>query len=147
ADAEPVKLLGGAVYLTYATNSGAAFNLGSGYTWVFPVFAIAVIGLIGWLAVRLRSLAWGVALGLVAGGAAGNLVDRLFRPPGPFRGEVVDMISVFDPYGRVWPVFNVADSALVIGVLIAIWLELTGRRRDGTRVTGREVTARQDAGE
>jgi signal peptidase II len=147
ADAEPVRLLGGAVYLVHATNSGAAFNLGSSYTWVFPVIAFAVIGWIGWMTRRLRSLPWAVALGLVLGGASGNLVDRLFRPPGPFRGEVIDMVSVFDPYGRVWPVFNVADSALVVGVLLAVWLELTGRRRDGTRVTGREVVAERDSGD
>jgi signal peptidase II len=89
----------------------------------------------------LRSLAWGAALGLVLGGAMGNLVDRLFRPPGPFRGEVVDMISLFDPHGQVWPVFNIADSSLVVGVLLAVWLELTGRRRDGTRVTSARVPA------
>jgi signal peptidase II len=135
ADAEPMRLLGGALYLVHTTNSGAAFNLGSSYTWVFPVIAIAVIGWICWLARRLRSLAWAVALGLVLGGAAGNLVDRLFRAPGPFRGEVVDMISVFDPYGQVFPVFNIADSSLTVGVLLAVLLELTGRRRDGTRVT------------
>jgi signal peptidase II len=147
ADGEPVRLLGGALYLTYATNSGAAFNFGSSYTWVFPVFAIAVIGWIGWMTLKLRSVPWAVSLGLVAGGAMGNLADRLFRAPGPFRGEVVDMISVFDPHGQVWPVFNIADSSLVCGVIIAVWLELTGRRRDGSRVTGRQVTARQDAGE
>jgi signal peptidase II len=141
ADSEPVRLLGGAVYLVHTTNSGAAFNLGSSYTWVFPVVAFAVIGWIGWLARRLRSLPWAVALGLVLGGASGNLVDRLFRAPGPFRGEVVDMISVFDPYGRVWPVFNVADSALVVGVLLAVFLELTGRRRDGTRITSSQVSS------
>jgi signal peptidase II len=137
ADAEPVRLLGGAVYLVHTTNSGAAFNIGSSYTYVFPVIALAVIGWIGWMAVRLRSRAWAVALGLVLGGAAGNLVDRLFRAPGPFRGEVVDMISLFAPDGSVWPVFNIADSALVIGVVLAVLLELTGRRRDGTRVAPR----------
>jgi signal peptidase II len=147
ADAEPVRLLGGALYLVHTTNSGAAFNLGSGYTWVFPVIAFVVIGWIGWMTLRLRSLAWAVALGLVLGGAMGNLVDRLFRSPGPFQGEVVDMISLFDPYGRVWPVFNIADSSLVIGVLLAVWLELTGRRRDGTRVSGRTVPAARDTGE
>jgi signal peptidase II len=57
------------------------------------------------------------------------------------------MISLFDPYGRVWPVFNIADSSLVIGVLLAVWLELTGRRRDGTRVSGRTVPAARDTGE
>jgi signal peptidase II len=148
ADAEPVRLLGGVVYLVHTTNSGAAFNLGSSYTWIFPLVAFAVIVWIGWMTRRLRSLAWAVALGLVLGGATGNLVDRLFRPPGPFRGEVVDMISLFDPYGRVWPVFNVADSALVVGVALTVWLELTGRHRDGTRVVHRRAAARgeRDAG-
>lgn len=136
-DADPVRLLGGAVYLVYATNSGAAFSFGSSYTWVFPLVALAVLGWIGWLMRRLRALPWSVALGLVAGGATGNLVDRLVRPPGPFRGEVVDMISVFAPDGSVFPVFNLADSALVLGVALAVYLELTGRRRDGSRVTSR----------
>jgi signal peptidase II len=136
ADAEPVRLLGGAVYLVHTTNSGAAFGIGESYTFVFPIVAVAVVGWIIWAARRLRSVPWGLALALVLGGAVGNLIDRILRPPAPLRGEVVDMISVFDPYGRVFPVFNAADSALVIGVAFAVWLELTGRRRDGTRVTG-----------
>ncbi len=141
AGEEPVRLLGGAVYLVYATNSGAAFGIGADYTFVFPLVAFAVITWIGWLAWRTRSVPWGVALGLVVGGAAGNLVDRLFRPPGPMRGEVVDMVSILDPYGRVWPVFNVADSALVVGFALAVLLVLTGRLRDGTRAapSGREA--------
>lgn len=133
-DREPVRLLGGAVYLTVTRNSGAAFSLASDYTWVFPIIATAVVGWIGWLALRLRSRPWAVALGLVLGGALGNLVDRLFRAPGPFVGHVVDMISVFNPRGEVFPVFNLADSALVCGVSLAVLLELTGRQRDGTRL-------------
>jgi signal peptidase II len=86
------------------------------------------------MALRLRSVSWAIALGLVLGGALGNLVDRIFRAPGPFVGHVVDMVSLFDDQGRVWPVFNLADSSLVVGVLLAIALEMTGRRRDGTRV-------------
>lgn len=132
AGAEPVRLLGGAVYLIHTTNSGAAFGLGGSYTYLFAMIALAVTGWIGWMARRLRSLPWAVALGLIATGAIGNLLDRLFREPGPFRGRVVDMISVFAPDGSVFPVFNVADSALTIGVVIALWLELSGRHRDGT---------------
>jgi len=133
AGAEPVELLGGAVYLVHTTNSGAAFGLGRSYTYLFAVIALAVIGWIAWMARRLRALPWAVALGLLAAGAAGNLLDRLFREPGPLRGRVVDMISVFAPDGSVFPVFNVADSALTVGVVLALWLELTGRHRDGTR--------------
>lgn len=145
AGAEPVRLLGGAAYLVYTTNTGAAFNLGSSYTWVFSLVAFVVTGWIAVLAVRLRSLGWALALGLVLGGALGNLADRLFREPGPFRGAVVDMVSLFVPDGSIWPVFNVADSALVVGVALAIWLELTGRRRDGSRVVRERPAAAGDS--
>nr|WP_246278545.1 signal peptidase II [Phytohabitans rumicis] len=133
-DGDPVRLLGGAVYLSLTRNSGAAFSLGSDYTFVFPLITSAVIGWIAWMALRLRSVPWGVALGLVLGGALGNVVDRIFRAPGFLVGHVVDMVSLFDPRGQVWPIFNVADSALVCGVLLAVGLEFTGRQRDGTRV-------------
>jgi signal peptidase II len=135
SDRAPVRLLGGAVYLVEVRNSGAAFSLGRDHTFVFPLITIGVVGWIGWMALRLRSVPWAIALGLVLGGALGNLVDRIFRAPGPFVGHVVDMVSLFDDQGRVWPVFNLADSSLVIGVLLAIVLEMTGRRRDGTRVS------------
>jgi signal peptidase II len=81
----------------------------------------------------LRSVPWAIALGLVLGGALGNLADRLFRAPGPFQGHVVDMISLFAPYGRGFAIFNIADSCLTIGVALAVLLELTGRQRDGSR--------------
>ena len=97
------------------------------------------------MALRLRSLPWAVSLGLVLGGALGNLIDRIFRAPGPFVGHVVDMISLFDPYGQVWPVFNLADSSLVCGVLLAVLLELTGRQRDGRRAGARRRPGRDDA--
>jgi signal peptidase II len=126
-----VKLLGGAVYLVHTTNTGAAFSVASGFTVVLTCFAIGVIVVIARMARRLFSSGWAVALGLVLGGATGNLVDRLFRAPGPFRGGVVDFISLFDPFSPPWPVFNVADSSLVVGVCLAVLLELRGRRIDG----------------
>jgi signal peptidase II len=130
---EPVRVLGGLIYLSLLRNGGAAFSLGSGYTWVFPLITVGVIGWIVWMGRRLRSVPWAVALGLVLGGALGNLGDRLFRAPGPFRGHVVDMISLFAPYGRGFAIFNVADSCLTVGVVLAVLLELTGRQRDGGR--------------
>ncbi|MER7456589.1 signal peptidase II [Micromonospora sp. NPDC126480] len=133
-DREPVELLGGLVYLSLTRNSGAAWSIGSDHTWVFPLITIGVVGWILWMALRLRSLPWAVSLGLVLGGALGNLTDRIFRAPGWFVGHVVDMISVFEPYGRVFPVFNIADSSLVCGVILAVLLELTGRQRDGSRL-------------
>ncbi len=131
----PVRLLGGAVYLTLTRNSGAAFSLGTHLTFVFPLVTLLVVGWIGWMTRRLRSVPWAVAFGLVLGGALGNLGDRLFRAPGFLVGHVVDFISVFSPDGHYFAIFNVADSALCCGVALAILLELTGRRRDGTRLT------------
>jgi signal peptidase II len=134
SDGSVVRLLGGAVYLDLTRNSGAAFSLGTDITWVFPLVAIVVVGGIIWFARHLRSWPWALAMGLVLGGALGNLVDRLFRAPGPLQGHVVDFISVFAPAGEKFPIFNTADSALFCGVVLAILLEFRGFRRDGTRV-------------
>jgi signal peptidase II len=131
---EPVKLLGGAVYLSLNRNAGAAFSLFSDFTFIFPVIATVVIIWIGWMARTLRSVPWGIALGLVLGGALGNLIDRIFRAPGTFHGHVVDFFSLFDPHGQVFAIFNVADMALTFGVILAVLLELLGRQRDGTRL-------------
>ncbi|GAA1895915.1 signal peptidase II [Asanoa iriomotensis] len=137
----PVRILGGAIYLSLIRNSGAAFSMASGHTWVFPLITIAVIGWITWMAFKLRSMPWAIALGLVAGGALGNFTDRLFRAPGPFQGHVVDMISLFAPYGEKFAVFNIADSALTCGVVLAIILEFSGRQRDGSRIPLRRQKA------
>ena len=137
-EGEPIKILGGLVYLSLLRNSGAAFSLGSGYTWVFPLVTIAVVTWIAVLSRRLRSAPWALALGLVLGGAFGNLIDRLFRAPGFLHGHVVDMISLFGPYAQYFAVFNVADSCLSAGVVLAVLLELTGRQRDGTRTPGKK---------
>ena len=138
-EGEPVRILGGLIYLSLLRNSGAAFSLGSDYTWIFPLVTIAVVVWIGVLSRRLRSLPWAIALGLVLGGALGNLGDRLFRAPGVLHGHVVDMISVFGPYGEHFAVFNIADSCLSVGVVLAVILELTGRQRDGSRLAGKKA--------
>ena len=130
---EPVELLGGAVYLVLVRNPGAAFSLATGYTWVLSLVAVAVVVVIARIARRLRSTGWAVALGLVLGGALGNLADRVFRAPGPLRGHVVDVVSLFAPDGSVWPVFNLADSSIVSGGVLLVLLALTGRELDGTR--------------
>ena len=132
-EGRPVRILGGLIYLSLLRNSGAAFSFGTGHTWIFPVITLVVIGWIVWMATRLRSIPWAVSLGLVLGGAFGNLGDRLFRAPGPFQGHVVDMISLFAPYAEKFAVFNIADSCLSVGVALAVLLELTGRQRDGGR--------------
>lgn len=134
SDRPPLRLLGGLVYLIETRNSGAAFSLAQGWTVLLSLVALAVVVAIARTARRLGSAAWAVCLGLILGGALGNLADRVFRAPGPLRGAVVDWIDV-----RVWPVFNLADSALVVGVCLAVLLELQGRRIDGTRNPGRHT--------
>ena len=127
----PSRLLGGAVYLVETRNSGAAFSLGTGATVVLTVIALAVVVFILRTAGRMRSTGWAIALGLVLGGAVGNLADRLFRAPGVGRGHVVDWISLFSDDGHVWPIFNIADSAIVCGAVLAAVLALCGIDIDG----------------
>ncbi len=122
----PVRLLGGALYLTEARNAGAAFSFAPEATVVFTVIAMAVIALVIRSATRVGSTGWAVSLGLILGGAAGNLTDRLLRSPGPLRGAVIDFLSVFDPHGRAWPIFNLADSAIVCGGVLAVLLAFRG---------------------
>lgn len=124
----PVRLLGGALLLAVSRNSGAAFSFAEGATVLFTAVAVAVIVVIVRAARRLRSTPWAISLGLLLAGATGNLLDRVFRAPGPGRGAVVDFIDF-----RVWPVFNVADSCIVVGGLLAVVLATRGRELDGTR--------------
>jgi signal peptidase II len=146
-DRAPVEILGGLVYLQLVRNPGAAFSLATGYTWVLTIVAIAVVVVIVRVARRLRSTGWAVALGLVLGGALGNLVDRLFRAPGPLQGHVVDVVSLFAPDGRVWPVFNLADSSIVSGGVLLVLLALLGRELDGTRTSHKRAAEDEPAGE
>ncbi|SEO97149.1 signal peptidase II [Trujillonella endophytica] len=130
---EDVRLLGGALHLTHARNTGAAFSFAEGFTVFFTLIAVAVAVVIVRAARRLFSLGWAVALGLVLGGAVGNLLDRVFRDPGFLRGGVVDFISVFAPGGEFFPIFNVADSAITCGGILGAVLALRGIEFDGSR--------------
>jgi len=135
-----IRLLGGAVYLVQARNSGAAFSVGTGATVVLTGISILVVVIMLRAARRLTSSGWAVALGLVLGGAIGNLVDRLFRAPSPGRGHVVDWISVFARDGHVWPIFNLADSAIVSGGVLAVLLSLRGIEFGSDRASRRAGT-------
>jgi signal peptidase II len=128
SDREPVSLLGGLLTLRLVRNAGAAFGFAQGLTIAFTVVAATVVLVILRLARRLRSTPWAVALGLVLGGAVGNLVDRVFRAPAPGRGHVVDFLEL--PH---WPVFNLADSAIVAAALLMVLLSARGSSYDGTR--------------
>jgi signal peptidase II len=124
----PVRLLGGFLKLLVTRNPGAAFSVGTSMTLVFSAIAVAVIVIILRTARRIRSLPWALCLGLLLGGATGNLADRIFRYPGLFRGYVVDWIEL--PH---WPVFNLADSAIVCGGVLVVLLSMRGIRLDGRR--------------
>jgi signal peptidase II len=124
----PVHVIGDVLELTVTRNSGAAFGVGAGATVGFTAVAVVVVIVIARTARRLGSRGWALALGLLLGGALGNLVDRLFRSPAPFRGHVVDWIQL--PH---WPVFNLADSAIVVGGILAVLLSMAGVEIDGTR--------------
>jgi signal peptidase II len=143
SDRDPVRLLGGAVYLTEARNTGAAFSFAEGATVLFTLIALAVVVVIVRASRRMFSTGWAVTLGLVLGGAVGNLSDRVFRDPGFLRGGVVDFVSLFDPYGQVWPIFNAADSAIVCGGVLGALLAFRGVEFDGGR--GREREREDDA--
>jgi signal peptidase II len=128
AEQPPVEVLGRWLRITYTRNPGAAFSIGTGVTIVFSVIAVVVVVVILRVGHRLRSVGWAVALGGVLGGAIGNLVDRLFREPAPFRGHVVDWIAF-----PSFPVFNLADSAIVCSAVLMFVLSLRGIGLDGTR--------------
>ena len=125
---EPVHLLDNVLMLNLLRNSGAAFSVGTGNTIIFTAIAVGVVIYITRTARNLRSIGWAIALGLLLGGALGNLVDRLFRAPGFLRGDVVDWIEVT----RYWPVFNLADSAIVCGGILTVLLAMFGYHLDGT---------------
>lgn len=135
---QPVSIIGDTVTWTLVRNSGAAFSMATGYTWVLTLVATAVVAGIIWMGRRLVSPWWAVGLGMILGGALGNLVDRFFRSPGPLRGHVVDFLSI-----GWWPVFNVADPAVVGGAMLLVVLSLLGYDFDvpGRRGAGVEPEA------
>jgi signal peptidase II len=127
---QPVHILGDVFDLWLTRNPGAAFSVGTSYTIVLTLIAIGVVVFIVRTARNLRSAGWAITLGLLLGGAMGNLGDRLFRSPGFFRGYVVDWIGVVPHY---YPIFNLADSAIVCGGILTVLLAMRGYHMDGTR--------------
>ena len=121
---DPITVIPGVLSFRYATNSGGAFSLFQDFPWFFAAVSIVVsVGIVATSA-RHDDRVVATALGLILGGALGNLTDRVVRGPG-LSGEVVDFIDL-----QVWPVFNLADSAIVIGALVLAWRSARpGRRR------------------
>jgi len=116
-----IEVIGSVLKLTFVRNPGAAFSLGSGYTIIFSLLAFVVVGVIIYTARTLVSLGWAIALGGILGGSLGNLTDRLLREPGFLRGHVVDFLQLPN-----WPVFNVADMAIVGSAILMVILTLRG---------------------
>jgi len=135
-----VRLLGGLLTLRLIRNPGAAFSQGQRFTYVFAIAGVIVLAfVIIKLVPRIGHPAWAVAIGLLCAGVAGNLTDRLFRPPGPLRGHVIDFLEL--PH---WPIFNVADMCITAAAIMIMFLSvikgisITGQRhgRGGRGETG-----------
>jgi signal peptidase II len=127
----PQAVIGSVLQLNLIRNSGAAFSIATGATWVLTAIACSVVIFIVVIARRLGSRGWALALGLLLGGSLGNLTDRMFRAPGPGRGHVVDFVQL--PH---YPIFNVADSAIVSAAVLIAVLAFRGISVDGTRASG-----------
>ncbi|GLX54619.1 hypothetical protein Shyhy01_75680 [Streptomyces hygroscopicus subsp. hygroscopicus] len=125
---DPVPVLGSWLELRVQRNPGAAFGMGSATTIVFTLIALAVAAVVIRVSRRLTSTPWAIALGLLLGGAVGNLTDRLFRSPGGMRGAVVDFVSV-----RGFSVMNLADWAITCGGVLIVVLSLAGHEPGGAR--------------
>jgi len=134
-DRPDVEVVGELLQLHFTRNPGAAFSAGTEYTPVITCVAMVASVAVIWFARRLGSLGWAFALGFLLAGVVGNLTDRMFRSPGPFRGHVVDMFMLPN-----WPVFNVADICINIAAALILILAFRGIRLDGTRDRGEQAT-------
>ncbi|TDE16078.1 signal peptidase II [Jiangella asiatica] len=123
---EPIQLIGDLLQLRLLYNSGAAFSIATGMTWLLTLIVVIVIAAVIRASARLGSPGWTVALGLLLGGAFGNLIDRLFREPGFPEGHVVDFID----YGGLF-VGNIADIAITVAAVLIAVLTLRGSTVDG----------------
>lgn len=137
---EPRPLIGSLLQLHLTRNAGAAFSIATNATWLLTIIASVVIIATIVVARRLRSRAWACALGLLIGGALGNLTDRFFRPPGGGQGHVIDFLEL--PH---WPIFNVADMCVVAAACLIALLALLGVGVDGSRAS--DLQDDEDEGE
>jgi signal peptidase II len=132
-------LIGSFLRLDLIRNPGAAFSIGTGNTWLLTIVAVVVLVVVIRVSRRLGSSGWAWALGLLLGGALGNLTDRVIREPGFGQGHVVDFLD----YG--WFIGNIADIAIVSAAILIGLLAITGRSVDGTRETGRHESSTDGA--
>ncbi|UYM05345.1 signal peptidase II [Solicola gregarius] len=126
---ETVTVIPNVLDLTLVRNSGAAFGIATGFTAVLTAIAVGVCIVVVRMAGKLRDPIWAIALGLLLGGALGNLTDRFARSPGPLRGHVVDFLAL--PH---WPVFNLADCCVTVAAVLIALQSFRGIGLDGRRV-------------
>jgi len=122
----PIEVIPGVLYLRYVTNPGAAFGLLPGAGSFIALAAIAAAVVIVMVVRQLPGRLEAVAMGLVLGGALGNLIDRIFRGPGLLDGRVVDFVDF-----EYFPAFNVADSVITVGAILAVLAAFALSREDG----------------
>jgi signal peptidase II len=135
----PIRVIPGVLSLTYTTNSGGAFGIGRSAPWLFVGATVAVGAAIVIASLRPMRPSVAVALGLILGGAAGNLTDRIVNGPA-LRGEVTDFIDF-----HVWPVFNLADTAIVIGAILLAIVSFGDDREDRDAENGMPAGADEPA--
>lgn len=120
----------------FIRNPGAAFSIGTDYTWIFTIIqAIGLLLVLCLIILRARTLPWLITLGVLGGGIAGNLTDRLFREPGFGVGHVIDFIAVPN-----FAIFNIADSCIVVSIIVIVILVMRGKTLDGKPETESTVT-------
>jgi signal peptidase II len=137
--ADQPKIFGGLVYFSLLRNPGAAFSMATGATWLLTIVALVVVVAIIRISRNLGSRGWALALGLLLGGALGNLGDRLFRAPSFFHGHVIDFLEF--PH---WPIFNLADSSIVTAAVLIALLSVRGIGIDGQRLSNTEEPVSTD---
>ncbi|NJP36432.1 signal peptidase II [Alkalicoccus luteus] len=127
---QSIEIIEGFLYLTSHRNAGAAFGILQGQMWLFYIATVVVVGVIIYMIqAKLDGSRWyGIALGLILGGAIGNFIDRVYA------GAVVDFIDVYI-FTYNFPIFNVADSALVTGVIMVILHVFIEEKRQETNTT------------
>ena len=114
---EPIKVIGSVLQFRLVFNPGAAFSFGTSFTFIFTILALIAVGVIAYYAIKIAHKWWAAVLGLALGGVLGNLTDRIFREPSMFNGHVIDWIELPN-----FPVFNVADMAIVAAALVSVLL-------------------------
>jgi signal peptidase II len=114
---EPTRVIGSVLQLRLVFNPGAAFSFATNFTFIFTILAVLAVGVISYYSIKIAHLWWAAVLGLALGGILGNLTDRIFRDPSIFNGHVIDWIEL-----PRWPVFNVADMAIVCAALLSVLL-------------------------